>query len=344
MGVVTRYALLFALTAGIACVPAAVSAQPPPEPARAVDAARLVSATPGQGRVVDLVVHSAAMGKPVHVAVLPAPDRDAAAPVLYLLNGVDGGSPTDDWRDGHNWLTRTDAEDFLADQQVTVVVPIGGAGSYYTDWISDDPVLGRQRWTTFLTGELPRVIDAEFGGSGANAIAGVSMAGTAAFHLALAAPRLYRAVGSYSGCVSTSGPQGHAIVDTVVSGQNGDSVNMWGLPGDPLWAANDPLLHADRLRGLTIYASSGTGLPGPLDHPEGPGIAGDTRKLVDQLLIGGVLDAVTDQCTRQLASRLTDLNIPATVDLRPTGTHSWGYWQTDLHASWPLFAEALQVR
>ncbi|MFD3703611.1 alpha/beta hydrolase-fold protein [Nocardia sp. NPDC058658] len=154
---------------------------------------------------------------------------------------------------------------------------------------------------------------------------------------------VYRAVGSYSGCVSTSGPQGHAIVKTVVSGQNGDPVNMWGHPGDPLWAANDPFLHAERLRGLAIYVSSGNGLPGALDTVDGPGLQGDSMKLVDQLVIGGALDAVTAVCTQQLATRFRDLAVPATVELRPDGTHSWGYWRNDLRRSWPLFAEALRV-
>ncbi|MFD3592746.1 alpha/beta hydrolase [Nocardia sp. NPDC058640] len=334
MGVLTRCVLV--LTAGLACVAPVANASP--------DVAQVISAAPGPGRAVELVVHSAAMGKAVTVAVLPAADRAAKAPVLYLLNGVDGGGArSGDWREGGNWLTRTDADPFFADKQVTVVMPIGGAGSYYADWRADDPVLGRQRWTTFLTRELPRLIDAEFHGSGANAVAGVSMAGTAAFQLALAAPQLYRAVGSYSGCVSTSGPQGHAIVNTVVSGQNGDPVNMWGQPGDPLWAANDPFLHAERLRGLAIYVSSGNGLPGGLDTVNGPGVHGDSMKLVDQLVIGGALDAVTALCTQQLATRFGELKIPATVDLRPDGTHSWGYWREDLRKSWPVFAQALRV-
>lgn len=336
MSVLTRCVLV--LVAGLACAAPIAAASP------TSDVARLISVTPGPGRVVELTVHSAAMAKAVTVAVLPARDPAAKAPVLYLLNGVDGGAgPDGDWREGGNWLTRTDAEPFFADKQVTVVMPIGGAGSYYADWRADDPVLGRQRWTTFLTRELPRVIDAEFHGSGANAVAGVSMAGTAAFQLALAAPTLYRAVGSYSGCVSTSGPQGHAIVNTVVSGQHGDPVNMWGQPGDPLWAANDPFLHAERLRGLTIYVSSGTGLPGALDTVDGPGLQGDSMKLVDQMVVGGVLDAVTGLCTQQLAVRLRELAIPATVDLRPVGTHSWGYWRDDLRRSWPMFAAALRV-
>ncbi|MGW4715572.1 hypothetical protein [Nocardia sp. NPDC004260] len=35
------------------------------------------------------------------------------------------------------------------------------------------------------------------------------------------------------------------------------------------------------------------------------------------------------------------MNIPATFDFRTSGTHSWGYWQEDLHNSWPLIAAAV---
>ncbi|MBF6470146.1 esterase family protein, partial [Nocardia beijingensis] len=164
---------------------------------------------------------------------------------------------------------RTDVVEFFGDKQVNVVIPFGGASSYFTDWRADDPVLGRQRWATFLTRELPPLVDARFGGNGANAIAGISMAGTSVFQLALAAPGLYRAIGSYSGCVRTSDPQGQVIVSAVVGGRRGNVVNMWGPPTDPAWAANDPYLHADKLRGTAIYVSTGTGAPGPHDTLDG---------------------------------------------------------------------------
>lgn len=302
---------------------------------------RLIGAEQGPGRVLDLTVYSAAMGRSVPVEVLPAADVSEPAPTLYLLNGIDGGTDTGNWRDGGNWFTKTDAERFFADQQVTVVMPVGGGGTLFADWRSDDPVLGRQQWTTFLTAELPVVIDSAFRGTGANAIAGPSMASSAVFRLALAAPGRYRAIGSYSGCVRTSDPSGQAMVDAMVIAQRGNPVNMWGPPTDPAWAANDPYLHAGRLRGTTIYVSSGTGQPGPLDTLDGPGINANPVKLLDQLTIGGLLDTITAACTAQLRDRLRELDIPATFDSRPTGTHSWGYWQQDLHNSWPLLRAAL---
>lgn len=288
---------------------------------------------PGPGRQQQLEVYSAAMDRIVRAAVLPAADRKKPAPTLYLLNGSSGGL------DG-NWLDRTDIAEFFADEQVTVVVLLDGAGSYFTDWRADDPVLGKQRWSTFLTEELPPLVDAEFDGTGANAIAGVSMAGTSVFQLALAAPGFYRAIGSYSGCVRTSDPAGQTIVQAVVTTQRGTPANMWGPPTDPAWRANDPYLQADKLRGTAVYVATGTGVPGPTDTMAGA--RGDVTHLLYQLMFGAPLEVVANACTRQLRERLLAADIPATFDLRPTGTHSWGYWQEDLHRSWPLFAEALR--
>lgn len=311
-------------------VPAAESGE------HASGVSRIAEIRPLGGRELVLTVYSAAMGRAVPVRVLPPADPHLPAPVLYLLNGITGGG------DGGNWFERTDIAEFFRSEQVTVVNPIGGAGSYFTDWRADDPILGRQRWTTFLTEELPPLIDAAFHGTGANAIAGVSMAAASVFQLALAAPGRYRAIGSYSGCVRTSDAQGRAIVEVVVRSNGGDPHNMWGPPDEPAWRDNDPFLHAEALRGTALYLSAGTGAPGTLDTLDGPGIHGDPGRLADQLVVGGLLEAVAAGCAIRLADRLRELRIPATVALRGGGTHSWGYWQTDLHTSWPIFAAALR--
>ncbi|NKY89312.1 alpha/beta hydrolase [Nocardia veterana] len=336
--------LATALTAAVFAAPA-VADEPPPTPvpvaavtaaARpAADGAQLIAVDEDAGGMLNLRVHSAAMDREIGVKVLRAPDGSAPAPVLYLLNGASGGS------ESSSWPEQTDIVDFFRDKQVTVVTPMGGNGSYFADWRADDPVLGRQRWATFLTAELPPIIDSAFHGSGAAAVAGISMAGTSVFQLALAAPGRYRAVGSYSGCARTSDPLGQAYVDGVVLRWHGDPLNLWGPPTDPLWAAHDPYVNAERLRGVAIYVATGTGIPGPFDTPDGPGIHGNTRKLAEQLVYGGILEAATHNCAVALRERLNGLNIPATFDLRPVGTHSWAYWQEDLHRSWPLFEQAL---
>ncbi|MDR7172651.1 S-formylglutathione hydrolase FrmB [Nocardia kruczakiae] len=336
-----RIARAVAVLAAVITVAAAITATngrasaDPDDPATvtAPDGSYISDIRRRDDRILDIGVYSAAMRTVTRVQVIRAADPDRPAPTLYLLNGANGGISDGSWSD------RTDIAEFFADKQVNVVVPFGGASSYFTDWRADDPVLGRQRWRTFLTKELPPIIDSGFGGTGVNAIAGISMAGTSVFQLALAAPGLYKAVGSYSGCVRTSDPQGQLIVDAVVGNRMGNTVNMWGPPTDPAWAANDPYLHADRLRGTAIYVSTGTGLPGPLDTFQGA--HGDATQLAYQLVFGAALEGVTNICTHQLHDRLQQLGVPATFDFRPTGTHSWGYWQDDLHTSWSLFAAAL---
>src|SRR5690606_6289294 len=102
--------------------------------------------------------------------------------------------------DGVGWINDSQVTNFFADKDVTVVLPIGGRFSFYTDWNAPDPLLGTYRWQTYLTRELPAAIDGEFGGTGRNAVAGLSMSGGPALDLAIQAPGLYRAAASFSGC------------------------------------------------------------------------------------------------------------------------------------------------
>ncbi|MDG3009991.1 hypothetical protein G4X40_07500 [Rhodococcus sp. D2-41] len=54
-----------------------------------------------------------------------------------------------------------------------------------------------------------------------------------------------------------------------------------------------------------------------------------------------MIEAATDQCTHDLATRLDALRIPATFDFTPTGTHSWGYRQDALHKAWPMIGASI---
>jgi len=265
--------------------------------------------------------------------MLPA-DSSEPRSTLYLLNGAGGGE------DAASWYNKTDVVDFFADKNVNVVVPIEGAFSYYTDWQKEDPELGRNMWETFLTKELPPIIDSTLNTTGVNAIAGLSSSATSVFNLAMASPGLYRAVGSYSGCASTSDELGQAYVKTVVGRGGGDVENMWGPDTDPDWVEHDAVVNAEKLRGTALYISSGTGLPGREDNPNGLNINGQLGVLANQIVVGGIIEAATNECTHRLQNRLAELGIPAHVEYRP-GTHSWGYWQEDLHKSWPMFESVL---
>lgn len=321
-----RLAILVATLALALVVPAAVNAAP-----------RLqtrVGQVPAGVEAIN--VHSAAMGRDIPLWVMRPKDRGRPHPTLYLLNGAGGGE------DAANWFDRTDVVKFFARKNINVVVPMQGAFSYYTDWVRDDPQIGRNKWTTFLTRELPPVINSRLNTNGVNAIAGISMAGTSVLSLAQDAPRLYRAVGAYSGCAETSSEFGQLYIRMVVESRGGgDARNMWGPFNGPGWRKNDPVIRAGELRGTTLYVSNGSGIPGPHDAFDAPGVAGDMNQWVSQWTLGSVIEAATNQCTIALANRLKQLGIPATFNFAPVGTHSWGYWQDELHRSWPTLGAAI---
>ncbi len=246
---------------------------------------------------------------------------------------------------------RTDAPKFFADKHVNVVTPLGGAFSYYTDWERPDPGLaksgnnnGVNMWTTFLTEELPPVIDSMFATTGENALAGLSMAGTSVLDLAMAAPALYNSVGSFSGCAMTSRGIGQNFVKLVVAVGGGDAENMWGPYDGPGWPAHDPVVNADKLPRVPMYITTATGIPGPYDTLADPRIDNDVTDLALQLVLGGGIEAATHYCTTQLADRTNALGMNnIRYNFKPAGTHSWGYWEDDLHDSWPMIAASLGV-
>ncbi|MFC9892725.1 alpha/beta hydrolase [Nocardia sp. NPDC127579] len=294
------------------------------EPARAAAAriAHIETKSPTRSSV---FVESTAMGRTIQVDVLH-PAGGGARPSYYLLDGLDPGVGQS------TWTNATDAEAFFAGKRVNVVLPVGGQASYYTDWQADDPRLGRNRWETFLTAELPPIIDAAFDGNGVNGIGGLSMGGNAAFILAARHPELYQAVAGYSACPDTGMAAG-AIMFSVAN-RGGDPVNMWGPPGSPEWAAHDPALMAERLRGKTIYLSTGSGIPGKHELEIKP-------QLPENLVLGGPIETGVNACVVSFENRLRGLGIPAQIDHSLTGTHSWSYWQDTLHASWPALAAGL---
>ncbi len=304
---------------------------------KAPDGSHITRATYTDNRNIRLYVYSAAMDETYPVDVQRPADASKARPTLYLLNGAGGGE------DDASWVKKTDiVKGFLSDKNVNVVQPIGGKWSYYTDWIKDDPVLGRNKWKTFFTQELPPLINAALGANGVNAIAGLSTSGTSVLNLAIAKPGLYKSVAAYSGCAQTADPVGREFVKLTVNvWGGGDVLNMYGPDGAPAWAANDPYVHADKLRGMNLYISTGNGLPGVYDTMNNKYALPGAYGLANQLLIGGVIEAGVNYCSHNLQTKLNSLGIPATYNFRNSGTHSWGYWHDDFLSSWPVLAKGL---
>ncbi|KAA0024587.1 alpha/beta hydrolase [Antrihabitans cavernicola] len=319
----TAALLLFGMIPFIASAPA--SAAPTGSVGRTATIDHIEKIT---DRWLRVFVDSPAMGSVVEVQLLLPRDTAKPRPTVYLLDGRSADNT------GSHWTTLGNAVQFFDDKDVNAVLTVGGTASYYTDWQKTDPTLGHYKWETFLTKELPPLIDGRFDGNGSNAIVGLSMGAEAAMMLAVRAPQVYRAVASFSGCYTAADDFGQAQIRAVIASFGGDADNMFGAQDDPDWAAHDVVLHAAALRGKAIYVSAGSGLPGRHEIPANP-------DLLPSALIGGPLEAITNACTHQLAGALGSLGIPATFDFQQTGTHSWPYWTDDLVSSWPTIGGAL---
>jgi diacylglycerol O-acyltransferase / trehalose O-mycolyltransferase len=269
-------------------------------------------------------VHSAAMNKDIPVKVLKAAGG-GAAPTLYLLDGL--RAPDND----NGWLINTDVVGFFADKHVNVAIPFGGGGSFYTDWERDDPKLGRVKWETFLTKELPPVMASQFGSDGVNnAIAGLSMSGTSALNLAAHHPDFYKSVASFSGYPTASAPGFAQGIQASVLEMGGNPLNMWGFWPFGSWLRNDPLLNVGALRGKAVYVSSGVG--SPLSDPTVNPVSGkfDPVRFVQlvPLETAAGISSQTFVPAAQLAGAKVQTHITA------NGIHWWNYWQDRLHEAW----------
>ncbi|MGV9922799.1 alpha/beta hydrolase [Nocardia rhamnosiphila] len=309
---------------------------PPAAPAPATSAekpgGRLLRVQVLDDRRIRLHIRSAAMGREIAIDTLigsgPAP-----RPTLYLLDGVDGG-PTS------GWLTKGGAAEFFADKPVDVVLTTGGTASMYADWIRVDAALGLNRWETFLTEELPPIVEKYLGSNGSRAIAGVSMGAQAAMMLTQRHQGFYRGVAGMSGCYSTSDQLGRAVTTMTVASRGGNPENLFGPPASPEWLAHDSLLGADTLRGTRIYVSVANGSPSNAALMS----IGDSPEILAVLLGGGsLLESGAHLCTQRFATRLTELGIPAVVDYLPAGMHSWPDFEVQLHRSWPTLRAALEL-
>ncbi|WP_084483030.1 alpha/beta hydrolase-fold protein [Nocardia amikacinitolerans] len=329
----------FALLATVLVLPLAAGITPLTAPVAAQPAAALAEATTQNvvwlgDRRVALWVHSPSMGTPVQVQLLLARDwnsrPDARFPVLFMLDGLRATE------DESGWTKDAGAAGFYADKNVTVVLPVGGQSSFYSDWLQ--PNNGKNyKWETFLTKELPPLLESQWRATAVRGMAGLSMGGTAAMFLAGRNPGFVRYAASYSGFLTTTTLGMPQAIEFAMRDAGGfDSAAMWGPPTSPEWENHDPYVLADRLKGTSIYVSSGSGATGPFDQASGiPGVSTNYA--------GMGLEILSRLTSQNFVTKLAELSIPAQVNYRPSGTHSWPYWDFEMRQSWTQAAAALGV-
>lgn len=294
-------------------------------------------------RCVDVAVDATGMGLlngTVRVLLPPGYSDPANAsttyPVLLLLHGAGDTYAT--------WTENTDVIDFTAQmategKPLIVVMPDGGcqtspskpwcAGAgWYSDWVD-----GSRAYETFhITRVIPH-IDASYRTNGKWAVAGLSMGGFGAMKYAakysgstLLAPGtspLFKAVGSFSGLLDPwYGAPVTGLLYDEFSGTITDGV--WGdqTTSAPTWWANDPAFMPERLAGVQLWLSTGTGTP-----------AADNGNMLD---IGEALIFQTNvSFMRALATAGRVPEVGYETNLTIGGRHSWPFWETALHWALP---------
>ena len=275
------------------------------------DGARITHVDTVDARTRDLTIELPSVGS-VKVRLLLPANYDAEPgttwPVLYLLHGSSGNH--------EDWTNLTDLEDLTAPTDLLVVMPDGGAEGWYSDyWNLGNG--GQPAWETFHTTELLQLIERNWGASDRRAIAGLSMGGLGAIDYAARHPGMFLAAASYSG-----------VLQTIASDFDPRNDAIWGdkVVQRDVWEAHEPLSLAAELKGTDLFVSYGNGETGPLDT--GPADPGDS-------------EAWLAQRNEAFVARLGELGIPVTVDAYGPGTHSWPYWERELHRSLPMLLEAL---
>lgn len=279
------------------------------------------AATPG---LETIYVPSTALGRDVPVNVLlPADYRTAPHrryPVLYMLHGAGDTYAA--------WVDNTDIEEAVRPFDLIVVMPDAGHGpdaGWYSDW-RDGPA-----WESFHIGELVPFIDQHFRtipNRSGRGIAGLSMGGFGAMSYAARHPDLFAAAASFSGAVDTTlgGPAEAAAFGALHDQLGTPDRRVWGdyATDEVNWRAHNPPDLSTNLRWTNLWLSTGNGVPQPGDRAQ------------DAPTEAGVY-ALNLSFHRDLESE----GIAHTWLDRGRGTHSWRYWQDDLHLVLPWFAGLL---
>ncbi|MEZ5212322.1 alpha/beta hydrolase-fold protein [Gordonia sp. PP30] len=312
--------------------PADKPAPPAAPPAAPAAPARVTKIVWYSSQRVAIWVFSPAMNTEIQVQLLLARDwwykPTAKFPQLLTLDGLRAQD------DQNGWLINTDIERFYQDKNVNVVLPVGGESSFYTDW--KEPDKGKNyKWETFLIHELPPILQNQWRSTDVRGVQGLSMGGSAAMMLAARNPGFFKFAASYSGILQlTSYGMPQAVQFALRDGGGYDSQKMFGPPSDPAWAEHDPYLLAEQLRGTSLYISSGNGVVGPYDKPS-------EIPLLATNYSGVGLEVLARTTSQQFATKLNQLGIPAQAVYRPSGTHTWPYWEFEMKQAWPQAASAL---
>jgi diacylglycerol O-acyltransferase/trehalose O-mycolyltransferase len=277
-----------------------------------------------------LQVPSASMGRNILVQF-----QGGGPHAVYLLDGL---RAQDDFS---GWDINTPAFEWFYQSGVSLVMPVGGQSSFYSDWYR--PAKGSDgtqtyKWETFLTQELPAYLAANKGISPTgNAVVGLSMSGGAALTLAAYYPTQFIFAASLSGFLNPSQGLWPTMIGFAMKDAGGyNATDMWGVSSDPAWRRNDPMVNLPTLvaNNTAIWVYCGNGRTSDLDAAGDFGVQYSAQ----------FLENITIDTNKEFQKRYLALGGRNAVFNFPNdGTHSWGYWGSQLQAMKPDLLRVLGV-
>ncbi len=276
-------------------------------------------------------VWSEANGRNIPVQIVAATQGGNAA--YYMLDGLRATNHSNAWL-----VDRNAAETFEGDN-ITLVMPVGGKGSFYADWDGpatydlENPV--NYQWETFLTRELPAYLQQNFGVDPTNnAISGLSMGGTAALNLAAKHPGQFKQVLSFSGYPTTTVPGAQTALRVALLDAGGFNLNaMYGSLVSPRRFENDPFLNMDGLRNSDVYVSAASGIPSPAD----------ANIPWNHQLSGAALEALANVSTKMWAAKANATGIGIREDYPALGMHNWNQFGYQMEKTRPLVLNTMNA-
>jgi len=273
-----------------------------------------------------LNVPSAGMGHDIRIQFQSG---GANSPAVYLLDGL---RAQDDF---NGWDINTPAFEWYYGSGLSVIMPVGGQSSFYSDWYK--PACGKNgcqtyKWETFLTQELPTWLAAnrQVKPTGSAAV-GLSMAGSAALTLAIWHPEQFVYAASLSGFLNLSEGWWPSLVNISMGDAGGFKANdMWGPTEDPnsAWKRNDPMVNIQRLidNNTRIWIYCGNGKPSELS----------TGVSAGNLLNAKFLEGLTLRTNKTFKDTyLADGGTNGVFNFPADGVHDWPYWGQQLQQMKP---------
>jgi diacylglycerol O-acyltransferase / trehalose O-mycolyltransferase / mycolyltransferase Ag85 len=283
-------------------------------------------------------------GLPVEYLDVPSPSMGRDIKVEFQGGGphsvllLDGLRATDD---ANGWDINTSAFEWFYQSGISVIMPVGGQSSFYSDWYQ--PAAGSAgtvtyKWETFLTQELPAWLGSNKGQAPTgNAVVGLSMSGSAALTFAIWHPTQFIFASSLSGFLNPSNGLWPTLIGVSMKDAGGfNATNMWGPTTDPAWRRNDPMVNINTLvaNNTAIWVYCGNGVTSDLDDGSNLG-----NQYSAQFLENITLSTNKDFQQKYVAAGGHNgvFNFPS------DGTHSWGYWGSQLQAMKPDLVRIINV-